>query len=265
MRNGMPEGDVVEVLEMRSGLKLLRPRLFDHLEGIVCAMSTRVSEPPDSPFGMNVSFRVGDDPEHVRACRDRLFAELRVREEDVARPGQVHSDRVLEATAGGRYPGCDAVITNRPGVFLSVTVADCVPILMVDPVHRAVGAVHAGWRGSRDKILDRAVELLVSSYGSDPNDIIAYIGPSAGVCCYEVGGEVAGGFPSTAVSATREGKVHLDLKSYNREMLLGRGVRPEHIAVSGFCTICNPELFHSYRRDRGKSGRMLALLGFRSA
>ncbi len=264
MRNGLPAEPPAEAVDLRAGMKLLRPRIFEQLEGTVCAMSTRVIDVAASPFGMNVSYRVGDDPEHVRECRARFFGELGIREEDVARPGQVHSARVLETVAGGRYPGCDAVITNRPGVFLSVTVADCVPILMADPVHGAVAAVHAGWRGSRDRILEGALDMLVSVYGSDPNDIIAYIGPSAGVCCYEVGKEVAGGFPSSAVRLTREGKYHLDLKGCNRDILLGRGVRPDHIALSTFCTICNPELFHSYRRERERSGRMLALIGIRA-
>ncbi len=262
-KSGLPIENAAERIERRNGTAILRPRIFEAFGVVNCAMSTRVLESTESPFGMNISFRVGDRPAHVERCRAMFFSEVGVKEEHVAVPGQVHSDRVMQTVAGGRYPGCDAMVTDRPGVFVAVTVADCVPILLADPVRRVVAAVHAGWRGSRDRILERALSILTSSYGCEAENLHAYIGPSAGGCCYEVGGDVAGSFPPEVTRPRDGGKFLLDLKWYNREFLLRGGVQAERIAVSPFCTICNPELFHSYRRDNDRSGRMIALIGYR--
>ena len=142
---------------------------------------------------------------------------------------------------------------------LVVIVADCVPILLFDPINQAVGAVHAGWRGTVDLVVKRAVEKMKAEYRTDPAQILAYIGPSAGMCCYEIGEEVAILFGNKVVHY-KDKKIFLDLKKENMLQLLQQGVSKSNIEVSTSCTICEKELFHSYRRDGMKAGRMIAVI-----
>lgn len=183
---------------------------------------------------------------------------------------QVHSARVRVVTAedagrGGldgesRLPDTDALVTADAGVCLMVLSADCVPILLYDPVKRVVGAVHAGWRGTAAQIVVAAVEVMREQFGCSPGDMFAGIGPSIGKCCFEVGEEVADCFrrlfPEAVVFAgKRPDKFQVDLWEANRRELMEAGLKPEHIEVAGMCTVCHPERFFSYRRDGKAAGR----------
>jgi hypothetical protein len=212
---------------------------------------------------MNLSFNVGDDPERVRRNRSRFFGQLGILPEELAIPGQVHGTSVREASAAGAYPETDGLVTASPRLFVCVTVADCVPILLADPVTRAVAAVHAGWRGTAGRIVEGALELLTDRYGVRPANLLAYVGPSAANCCYSVGEDVASRFPANVVSR-KDGKVTVDLKETNRLQLASAGVPEGNIEISPFCTISEPSLFHSHRRDAAASGRMMAVIGSRS-
>lgn len=183
---------------------------------------------------------------------------------ELAFAGQVHGSRVVKVERGGMYWECDALITNVLRTFLCISIADCVPILMFDPASKAVAAVHAGWRGTSAGIIGVAVRRMVEEYAVEPSTVIAYIGPAAGVCCYEVGEDVAGQFGPEVVR--REGgKVYLDLKSDNARQMILAGIQPGHIEISPSCTITDGHLFHSYRREREKSGRMMAVIGINSS
>ncbi len=166
---------------------------------------------------------------------------------------QIHSDIAWEAK---ECAGCiregDALITAQPGLLLTIRTADCIPILIADPVRRAVAAIHAGWRGTVAGIAGKTVQKMTSFFKSDPADLIAAIGPGIGVCCFEVGPEVAAQF------GTR-GR-HLDLVEANRLDLASAGV--ERIAAGAPCTLCQPGLFHSFRRDKTQ-GRMVSAIGVR--
>ena len=170
---------------------------------------------------------------------------------------QVHSDTVV--SAGGRS-GClgdgDALVENTPGMLIAVKTADCIPLLVADPVHRAVAAVHAGWRGSAKNISARAVTAMEAKFGTRPADLHVAIGPGIGKCCYEVGSEVAVEFG--LCESTQP--VHLDLGEINRRQLAACGVDPGHIYMSGLCTMCGRD-FHSFRRDKQHAGRMLSIVG----
>ena len=189
---------------------------------------------------------------------------------------QVHSDRVCVVTAceagrGGldresRLPDTDAMVTADAGVCLMVLSADCVPILLYDPVKRVVGAVHAGWRGSAAQIVVATVEVMREQFGCSPGDLLAGIGPSIGRCCFEVGEEVAVCFrrlfPEAVVFAGKHpGKFQVDLWEANRRELMEAGLKPEHIEVAGMCTVCHPGRFFSYRRDGQAAGRVGAGIG----
>jgi len=164
---------------------------------------------------------------------------------------QTHSDITWEARdATGCLGEGDALMTNRAGLLLTIRTADCIPVLIVDPVHRAVAAVHAGWRGTVAGIAGKTVRRMVQAYGSSPVDMVAVIGPGINVCCFEVGLEVAVQFGSNAS--------HVDLIEANRKNLAEAGVWS--VAQGAPCTVCKPGLFHSYRRDKTQ-GRMVSAVG----
>lgn len=240
----------------------IRPAIFEKEASLVAAVSTRLGGVSKDPLGMNLSFSVGDDEACVNENRRRFFSPLGIPVDALAIPRQVHSANVARVGAAGAVAETDALVTNTPGVYLCVTVADCVPILIHDPEHRAVAAVHAGWRGSAAGILSLALKLMRSAFGTRPGDLRAYVGPAAGGCCYEVGPDVAERFPPKYL-ADHQGSLRLDLKAFQADSLLEAGVHPSHIEVSPLCTITESHLLHSYRRDGPRSGRMMAVIGIR--
>ena len=204
---------------------------------------------------------------------------------------QIHSDVIhLFDVAPSQSCQGDASVTNRPGLLLGVQTADCVPILLVDPKKRAIAAIHAGWRGTLQRIVVKAIGQLQMHFKSKPGDLFAAIGPSIGGCCYEVGTEVATQFLSQFAEAPewfhefRTGdepnpiqwlnmmppghqpppkNVLLDLRKANRAQLLVAGLRAPNIFVSGLCTACYRDLLFSYRKEGPQSGRMLSVIGIR--
>jgi YfiH family protein len=169
---------------------------------------------------------------------------------------QIHSDICVAARGRiGLLGDGDALVENTPGHLVAVKTADCIPILLVDEERRAVAAVHAGWRGTVRRILRRAVHTMQEEFGTEPVSLHAAIGPGIGKCCYEVGAEVAVHFGET-------GQCHIDLAEANRRQLLEMGVPDSRIYSVRICTKCGDE-FHSYRRDKEKSGRMLSFAAVR--
>ena len=239
-------------------MTVIRPGVFP--PGIAAAFSTRNGGVSPPPLGMNLSFMVGDDPANVRRNRGIFFDALGIPPAQVAIPGQVHGTTVRRVSSPGEYPETDALISSERGLFLCVSVADCVPILLFDPLHNAVGAVHAGWRGTASAIVVAAVEAMHAEFGTLAAGLIASIGPSASGCCYRVGEDVASRFPPPFVRE-EEGESYVDLKGVNRSQLLDAGLRPGNVELSPYCTISDSSLFHSYRRDGAKSGRMMGVIG----
>src|SRR5262245_40398485 len=177
---------------------------------------------------------------------------------------QVHGARVVEAPWEGA-PEADAGVAGEPGWIVGVETADCLPLLIVDPVARRVAAVHAGWRGTAACVAARAVEALRAA-GSRPGDLLAALGPAIGPCCYEVGDELRAGFGdggSDFFRAGPRGRPHLDVRAANRRQLVESGVPLEGIEDVDECTHCRADLYHSYRRSGPGAGRMLSFVGFR--
>jgi polyphenol oxidase len=168
---------------------------------------------------------------------------------------QIHS---AECVAGaGRFGVLgtgDALLENTPGAVVAVKTADCVPLLLVDPVHRAIAAVHAGWRGTVAGIAKSAVAALGEQFGSRAGELHAAIGPAIGKCCYEVGAEVAAQFGVG-------GRAHIDLAEEVRRQLEAVGVGGRRIYVAGLCTRCLADEFHSFRRDGEAAGRLYSYAG----
>ncbi len=172
---------------------------------------------------------------------------------------QIHSNNIV-LTNGRR--GCldqaDALVSNEPGNLIGIRTADCVPILIVDPVNRAVAAVHAGWRGTVAGIATGTVQRMTQEFNSDPARLLAAIGPAIGPCCFEVGPEVAAQFQMD----TFQGGRTVDLPEANLRQLTGAGLSVGQIDVMRLCTVCcGPNRFHSFRRDKDQSGRMVSAIG----
>lgn len=261
-----------------AGVTLLR---FDFLTRGTAAQAfftTRpggVSLPPYAT--LNVGFHVGDDPEAVRENRRRVWAAAGLAAEGVVGAQQVHGRQVhrvsrTDAGCGAKgadtaVPGTDALVTREPGLTLTAYYADCVPILLLDPVSGSGGVAHAGWKGTTLKVPAAAVQEMAEAYGLHPDTCRAVIGPSVGPCCYEVDDRVLSpvraAFPDACdglVRPTRPGHAHLDLWEANRLTLVQAGLRPENILVSGLCTSCHTDWFFSHRREAGRTGRMMAIL-----
>lgn len=197
--------------------------------------------------------------------------------ERIVRTRQRHTDLVLETGmengGEGIFSGesrriCDGMITNTPGILLTVITADCVPVLLADPVRKVVGAVHSGWRGTALGISGNAVRLMQESFGTEPKDVIAYIGPHICGRCYEVGEDVRDAFAKEFSKKQRdsyfvpkaEGKYLLDLETAVRDTLQSAGVCGENIRSSGICTFENREMF-SWRRDHLQNHSILTVTG----
>jgi YfiH family protein len=169
---------------------------------------------------------------------------------------QIHSGRVLTATGSGVQGEADALVTREQGLHVAVRTADCLPILLADPQKRAVAAIHAGWRGTVAGIAKSAVARLAIEYGSRAEDVHAAIGPGIGVCCFEVGPEVASQFG-------QHGRVNIHLANEVARQLEDAGIPSRQIVASDACTMCGHDQFWSYRREGEKAGRMWSGVGLR--
>lgn len=223
---------------------------------------------------LNTGFSTPDSRENIYRNRALVLADFGLTLDDVISSDQVHGVELVEAGRAKRDVGeCDGIFTREAGIVLSMYFADCTPLYFYDPASGAAGLVHAGWRGTRGGIAGLAVEFMKERYGSDPKKIVAVVGPSIGRCCFEVGAEVerefASGLPADVTEGRiraaekSEGKFLVDLKSINASLLGRSGVPPENIAIHDVCTSCERELFYSYRRDSGDTGRMAGFVFLR--
>jgi YfiH family protein len=245
---------LLELTTAPNGVALFRFASLAGIAGVVHGVSGRSGGVSANELAsLNVSFAVGDDPVGVLTNRRRLVGALGISEADVICAAQVHGTRVARVGRGKRgagfaareaaVAGVDALVTDESGVFLWLSFADCSPVLLFDPVHRAVGIAHAGWRGTVGDVVGNTVRTLTAEFGTDPSELLAGVGPAIGACCYEVGDEVARATgrlprPEVALVATGEGKWHFDLVEANAQLLESAGVRPEGIERAGVCTSC---------------------------
>jgi YfiH family protein len=236
-------------------------------EQLVAAESTRhggVSAPPYA--SLNLGLYTGDDPAAVRENRRRFFAALGFTPEQAAGARQVHGARVHHVEAPGHYEGYDALITDQTGLLLTVTVADCAPVLVFDPRQGAVAAIHAGWRGTAAGIVEKTMRELTNRFGSRPVDCYAYIGTCIDECAYEVDADVADHFPRPHKRWDGDRhKFYLDLKGANRSQLLDAGVPAVQIGLSPYSTVVDNRDYFSHRRENGRTGRSLAAIAMKGS
>lgn len=226
---------------------------------------------------MNLNFKRGDDPDAVMENYRRMAAALNMRVEDMVLSDQTHTTNVRVITEEDRgkgilkpqdYSDVDGMITNVPGIVLVTSYADCVPLYFVDPVRKAIGLSHSGWKGTVGHIGQKTVWKMHEVYGSEPKDIVAAIGPSICQSCYEVSDDVAETFRAnfTADEAADilldkgNGKYQLDLWKANWYVLTDAGILPEHLSVTDLCTACHPDLLWSHRKTNGQRGGLSAFL-----
>lgn len=254
---------------------------FEKIPGFVHGFSTRLGGVSEGIYSsMNLSFTRGDKEEAVRENYNRISAALGFSPEDIVTSDQTHTANVRVITAEDRgngitkprpYTDVDGMITNVPGLVLATFYADCVPLYFADPVHKAVGLSHSGWRGTAAGIGAVTVKELQKHYGTRPEDIYAAIGPSICHDCYEVSEDVILEFQKTfsrelwkdIFYRKENGKYQLNLWEANRQILLGAGILPEHISMPNLCTCCNPEFLYSHRASQGKRGNLGAFLGIK--
>ena len=280
-------------LTAKGSVRVLRAAPFDKIPWLVHGFSTRPGgvSASDGERVLNLGFTEWDTRENVLENRRRFQAALGAPDHTLVSLRQFHSDvvRLFDAAPPEPCRG-DASATDRHGLLLAVQTADCVPILLADTRRRVVAAVHAGWRGTLRRIVQKTVGRMRMEYGTRPEDLVAAIGPAIGGCCYEVGTEVARDFSSQFAQAEewfdelRTGEepnplqwlnmmppghqpppknVRLDLRKANRAQLLDAGLSGKNIFVSDLCTACRSDLLFSYRKEGPQSGRLMAVIGIR--
>jgi len=241
---------------------------------LVHGVFTRLGGLSAEPFqSLNVGLTVGDSVEHVQGNRQRVASALGFSDDDACTTWQVHgSDVIVQRKRGPQSwppPRADAIITAERDLPLTMRFADCVPIVLFDPVKQVVGIAHAGWRGMLAGVGPATVRTMSAAFGSQPGDLIAGIGPSIGPCCYEVGPEVVeqveavfGGLDGLVTRPSTNGhNPHLDLWAANARLLAEVGVG--HIEVSGLCTASMTHEFFSHRAEKGQTGRFAAAVMLR--
>jgi YfiH family protein len=283
-----------------AGLQVLQPPAFKQLRWLVHGFSTR-SGGVTSCYGgrtLNLGFTGDDSREHVEENRRRLLVSLGAIAKSKPWPlvslRQVHSDmvHVVRSYSPGPLVG-DGLITSLPGVALGILTADCFPVLLVDTKNKAVGAFHAGWRGTVARIAEKGLGLMRREFGTLPKDLRASIGPGIQQCCYQVGEELRAKFESQFAYGSRLFRevqesdpvrekypllfmnqrapghgdpclhLHLDLREANRRQLLAAGVPEKQITVLEDCTCCDTGKFFSHRAEKGQTGRMMAVIGIK--
>lgn len=266
---------------LKSGVPFLSFEILDRTGLVSHGFSLRDGGVSRGPYGsMNLSFTMGDEEKNVRGNFGRMGEALGVSPMSMTSVWQAHTDRIKVVGPADGGQGIvmtkeriewDGMVTATPGITMVTLHADCLPLFFLDPVNRAAGLVHSGWRGTRKGIGLRALEAMGREFGTKPGDVLAAIGP--GICgsCFEVGPEVAAEFlelpvmkkAPALVAQSGGGKYHLDLAGVNRMLLLEGGVREDHLAMAGLCTRCRPDLFFSHRRDGEIRGSMAAFMALR--
>ena len=249
---------------------------FTAAGGVAHGFATRLGGVSTGPYAqLNLGITRPDERDAVRENYRRFCAAVGADVGKIVCASQVHGDTVRTVTAADLGIGldegepwkADGLITDIPGVVLTIFTADCLPILLYDPVRRVVGAVHSGWRGTALGIAAKAVERMVDCYGCDRMDILAAIGPGISKCCFETHEDVPnamteamGAAALSAIEVLPTGKFHVDLKALNAKRLESAGLDPAHIAVSPDCTCCMPEKYWSHRATHGERGSQAAMI-----
>ena len=269
---------VVREHEKSTGIvPLLHYPLLDKIDIVEHCFTTRLGGVSEGMYSsLNFSVARGDNPDAVLENYRRVAETFGKTVDDFICTDQTHTTTVLRVGKKERgygvtkerpYTDVDGLITDEPGVILSTFYADCVPLYFVDPVHKAIGLSHSGWRGTVGRMGQKTLEAMKEAFGTNPTDVYAAIGPSICQDCYEISEDVAEhfyrefeGHKDKILTNKGNGKYQLDLWKTNEIVMLEAGVLPEHLAVTNICTCCNAELLFSHRASHGKRGNLAAFL-----
>lgn len=273
------------IIRETNGVAYIRSRALADIEYVKHSFSTRLGGVSGGIWSsMNLNFGRGDDEAKVLA-NFRLYAEATGTDVDnMVYSMQTHTTNVIRVgradcgngvTKPQRFKDVDGLVTNEPGVCLVTTYADCVPLYFVDTKNRAIGLSHSGWRGTVGNITQVTVNLMRSEFGTKPEDIIAFIGPSICKSCYEVSGDVAekfkAAYPAEEIEdiltdkgmINKEHKYLLNLHAANVANMVNAGIPADNINVTDICTCCNPDFLYSHRASGGRRGGLCAFLELR--
>lgn len=253
----------------RGGVNVLVCRALEDA-GFINAFSTRLGGVSPFPFGdLNLAGFDEDSEENIHENRRRFLAAVGS-ERSIATVWQVHGNGVKMVNSPENAlrtdEKFDAVVSRLPEIFAGVQTADCVPVLVGDPVSGSYAAVHAGWRGTAASIVPAAIAKLADSFGAKPENFVCAIGPAATKDNYEIGQEVMDVFDAKYLTPTRPGHAMIDLHLANRDQCVSAGISEANIYTAPFCTMERTDLFFSYRKEKkkfGKTGRLLSVIGRR--
>ncbi len=241
--------------------------LLNHFDKLLHGFSTKSGGFSTPPYtGNNLAYHVNDDPDIVRHNHEAYAKFLNYPFEKLVRMDQVHGNKIVTVDKRldpKKVPQCDALITNQLQTPLMVMVADCLPILMYDPINQAIAAVHAGRAGIFSKIVPLCIEQLQLQYQTSPEDLIVVAGPAIHSCCYEVGEEIVNACRQQEYYYAIESKNnshYLDLVSILRSQLKNAGIKDKHIDISSICTSCHKDTFYSYRAENNTCGRFSGVI-----
>ncbi len=241
------------------------PTIFQNFPNVIAAQSTRTGGYSQGEYHtLNLGLNTKDDIGIIQKNRASFFQSLGFSIDRVADSHQVHGIGIYRVMSPVSLYGYDALISDQPNILLSVTIADCVPILIYDPVNNAIAAVHSGWKGTAHKITTATIKTMAEEFGTKAKDCLAYIGTSICEKTFEVDQDVAQYFEADYKYWDKDRKKYLiDLKSHNRAQLLSLGVPPKNIETSPMSTVLHNDRYFSYRKEKGKTGRMLAVIGIK--
>ena len=241
---------------------ILKAHIFEQFPEIVFGSSTKIGLNRIKPFYFNLSLSVGDKEDIVWENRKTFFENLGFGLDKVVLQNQVHSNIVTYVKEGDNLDESDAMITDKLGIGLAVSTADCTPIYIYDKQNKVIAAVHSGWRGTVQNILYKTLMKLESEFNSSPENMFAYVGPSISQMNYEVGSEVAEQFEEKYLLPKSE-KYLLDVGRVNYDILVDYDIPRVNIQKSNLCTYQMNNLLHSYRRDGKTSGRSLGVIAMK--
>jgi len=247
-----------------SRIEYIVPELFGDIENLVALQTTRRGGISPAPFdGLNLGRNTADNLTNIEENTLKLCGLLDIKPDQLAGSDQVHGTEILHAISPGFFSGYDALVTNEKDIFLCVFTADCYPVLLCDTKTMTVAAIHSGWKGAAGGIVTKTVLFMQERFGTDPRNLLAWIGTGIAQSAYEVDAAVAEAFDSEhlAPSLRQTRKFNLDLAGANRRQLLDAGIPPSRIECSAFCSSADAGLFYSYRRDAGITGRMASIIG----
>lgn len=246
-------------------MKTVSPSLLSYFPDITTAFTTRDGGVSESPYASaNLAFHVGDKVCDVIANHDALAQALGYDRHSLIHMRQIHSDRIVivdETLNFDTPPECDALITNRSNTPLMVMSADCTGILIYDPIHKAIGAVHAGRSGALNAILPKTIDAMNQTFGSHKEDLCIVLGPSIGGCCYEINETIASECEEKGYSCAlrrEDKKLFLDVNTILLMQLKRLGI--EKIEVIQECTSCHHDRYFSYRADKQYTGRIAGII-----